>query len=85
MVLRAVSLRLLAVRKFSKSPHSQLDLLRDAGSILEEVLNGREQIRSDAEISRSWVDTSSRPALCMRDNIKTAHSIVESMLERVSV
>jgi len=51
MVLRAVSLSLLAVRKFSNSQQSQRDLLREAGSILEEVLNGRQEMTLDAQIS----------------------------------
>ena len=85
MVLRAVSLSLLAVRKFSNSQQSQRDLLREAGSILEEVLNGREEMTLDAQISRAWVDNSSRTGLAMRDNIETVHSIIECMLERVSV
>ena len=85
MVLRAVSLCLLVVRKFSNSQQSQRDLLREAGSILEEVLNGREEMTLDAQISRAWVDSSSRPGLAMRDNIETVHSIIECMLERVSV
>ena len=84
MVLRAVSLCLLAVRKFSKNRESQRDLLREATSILEEVLNGREQMNSGAEISRSWVDTSSRPGVVMRDNIEMSRTIIECMLERVS-
>ena len=85
MVLRGVSLCLLAVRKFSNSQQSQRDLLREAGSILEEVLNGREEMTLDAQISRAWVDNSRRAGLTMRDNIETAHSIIECMLERVSV